>query len=427
MMKIRNYGRNWSFVPSAVERPSDEHELRLIVARASKLRVMGSAHSWSKAIVTDHTLVSLDRMNRVVHIDDKALLATVEAGIKLRALIAALEERGFALSNLGSIDAQSLAGAISTGTHGTGMGFRCLASQVESFRLVDAEGNVRRLAKGDPDFDAVIVGLGCFGVIFEMTIAIVPSFQMHAVTDTVPFDDVIENLDRFVRGHDHFKLWWLVPSDDVIVFENDRTDAARDDSDLTRWFKDEFLAVIVYRSLIALQKLDRKRLVPLSNRLLGKEVGKRFERTCKSHVGFLTPAPPVHREAEWAFDYSIAKPLLKAYRTLLLNSGYTYNFIQEVRFTQADDFWLSPASGRETIWLSLYNMDSAENWKSQLALFEAFAKDHGGRPHWGKEASFDRADLMTRWPRMVEFRKLMRVYDPKGKLTNPWVEQIFGE
>ncbi len=426
MKPIVNYGRNVSFTPRALEMPTSAAEIKAIVRRSKKLRVIGTGHSWSRGVVTEETLVSLDRMNRVVEVDRAALTVTVEAGIKLKHLIVELEARGLALANLGSIAEQSLAGAISTGTHGTGIGFACLASQVVALRLVDGEGRDRRLEKGDPDFDAVVVGLGAFGVVCEMTLRVVPCFQLHALTDLAKFDDVIANLDDLVRGHDHFKLWWLVPGDDVIVFQHRRTAEPRNDSDLKRWFNDDFLSVVVYRSLVALEALDRKRLVPLVNRVLGREVGKRHERICKSHVGFLTPDPPVHRETEWAFDYARAKELLPAYRRTLLSSGHTYNFIQEIRFTRGDDFWLSPARGRETIWLGMYNMDAPARWDDQLRQFEAFARAHDGRPHWGKEATFDSAYLAPHYPRWDAFRTLARRYDPDRKLVNDWLATTLG-
>ncbi len=423
---VRNYGRTWRFIPRAVERPRSTEELQALVRRARKLRAVGSGHSWSTGIITDDTLVSLDAMNRVIDVDEGARRVRVQAGIKLKDLIALLERRGLALANLGSIAEQSLAGAISTGTHGTGIAYRCLADQVESLSLVDGRGDVRRLYRDHPDFGAAVVGLGCFGVIHEITLSVVPTFQMHAVTDTARFDEVVQNLDQYLREYDHFKLWWLVPEDTVIVFKNKRTDAPRNDSDRMRWFKDEFLSVAVYRTLLTLQRVERKRLVPAVNRILGGQVGKRFERICKSHVGFLTPAPPTHREAEWAFDLADAKRLLKEYRALLLGSGHTFNFIQEIRFTRGDDFWLSPCHGRDTVWLSLYNIDSDARWDDQLRQFEAFARRHGGRPHWGKEARFDPDYLAAQYPKLADFDALMRAYDPDRKFANRWVDGIFG-
>lgn len=161
MKKIVNYGKTFAFTPAVIEYPRDVAELSAVVRGAKKLRVMGSRHSWSTGIATDQTLVSLDRMNRIQRVDERTLQVVVQGGIKLHDLIAQLDARGLALANLGSIDEQSLAGAIATGTHGTGLAFRCLADQVLSLRLVDAKGNDRTVQKGHADFDAVVVGLGC--------------------------------------------------------------------------------------------------------------------------------------------------------------------------------------------------------------------------------------------------------------------------
>jgi FAD/FMN-containing dehydrogenase len=427
MTTIRNFGKNVVFEPARVASPKSAEELAALVRGARKVRVMGSRHSWSDAIVTDDTLISLDEMRQILHVDKEKRVARVQAGIKLKELIAGLEAEGMALGNLGSISQQSIAGAISTGTHGSGIEFQCLASQVESLRLIDGEGGDRRYDRGDPHFDAVVVGLGSFGVVYELTLRVVPTFQMHAITDTAPWGDVLARLDTYVRGHDHFKLWWLPPGDDVILFQNDRTDEPRNDSDLQRWVKDELVAVIAYRALLALGKLNRRSFIPRINRVLTKTVSARFERICKSHVGFLTPVPPVHREGEWAFDYKDAPRILGAYRKMILESGHTFNFIQEVRFTKADPFWLSPGYGRDTMWLSLYNIDSDARWEQQLFLVDAFAKEHGGRPHWGKEAHFDHAYLASQYPKLGEARALMRVHDPEGKLTNAWISRLFGD
>jgi L-gulono-1,4-lactone dehydrogenase len=424
MRKIVNYGKNVAFAPESVAIPSNVAELRDVVRRAERLRVIGSGHSWSTAIVTDKTLVSLDRMRGILHVDEQNLQVTVQGGIKLHELIAQLDARGLALENLGSIDEQSLAGAIATGTHGSGIAFRCLADQVVALRLVDAEGNDRVVRRVDPDFDAVVVGLGCFGVVHELTLQVVRAFQIRAVTDLAPFDEVIDHLDDYLRGFDHFKFWWLVPSDEVIVYKHRRTHDAPNERAIVRWYRDVFLSVVAYRSVVALQQLDRKRLVPFTNRILSRRSGNRYERICKSHVGFLTPAPPVHRETEFAFDLADAKRLLGEYRRVLLASGHTYNFIQEIRFTKADPFWLSPAYGRDSLWLGMYNMDVPERWDDQLRQFEAFAIANGGRPHWGKEAAFEPHNLASLYPKLEAFRALASAYDPGGKFVNAWVARV---
>jgi FAD/FMN-containing dehydrogenase len=421
---IRNFGRTWRFSPAAIATPATLAELVEVVRGATKLRVMGARHSWSRAIVTDGTVVSLDKLDRVIAVDKSALRVTVQGGIKLHALIRALAAHGLALANLGSIADQSLAGAMATATHGTGIRFQCLASQVASFRIVDGTGRDRTYTRDDAAFHAILTGLGAFGVIHELTLEVRRAFQIHAITDTAPLQHVIDHLDDYVRGFDHFKLWWMVPCERAVVFTNNRTEAARNDSAVARWLRDDLLSVVAYRSLVALGKLNRAALVPRINAMLTGQVGKRFERICASPIGFLTPAPPVHREAEWAFDLASARELLTAYRALLVGSGHTFNFIQEIRFTRADEFWLSPAYRRDTMWLSLYNMASDERWADQLRQFEAFARAHGGRPHWGKEASFDATYLRTQYEQLPAFRALVGELDPRGVFTNPWLAGI---
>ena len=256
---------------------------------------------------------------------------------------------------------------------------------------------------------------------------IVPAFQMHAITETMSFDELIGDLDAHVRGSDHFKFWWLVPQDTVIVFRHRRTDEPRNDSDLERWFKDELLGKIAYRTLLLLQRIERRRMAAFTNRVIGNAYGKRFERICKSHVAFLTPDPPVHAESEWAFDYADAPALLREYRQLLRNNGHSYSFIQEIRFTAADEFWASPAYGRDSLWLSHYNIDRSDRWQHQLAGFLDFARTHRGRPHWGKEADFRAEMLRDAFPRFDEFKALRSSYDPTDRFLNDWLGRVLGE
>ena len=400
MPPIENYGRNVRFTPRERVLPRTVEELAAIIRTATKLRAVGGAHSWSPAIVTDDTLVSLDHMRALIAVDRAKKQVTVQGGMRLRELNAHLDRHGLALANLGSIDSQSMAGVIATGTHGTGRAFSCLSSQVARLELVDGLGERRTLARGDADFAGAVVALGALGVVHTLTFDVVEAFRVHDRTGNEPFDSVIEHIDEYVAKNDHFKLWWTVPGDDVITFRLRRTQEAANDSAARRWFKDRVLSVAVYRSLLTVGQLSGRRLIPAINRFLTREVGKPLERIAVSHLGFLTPVPPVHRESEWAFDVREAQPLLKAWRKLLLSGGHTYNFIQEARFSKGDDLWLSPAYQRDSIWLSLYNIDR-NGWDDQLRRFEAFAREHGGRPHWGKEATFDRAYLRAQYLRLA--------------------------
>jgi L-gulonolactone oxidase len=258
-----------------------------------------------------------------------------------------------------------------------------------------------------------------------VTFDVVDAFRLHDVTRVERFDDVIERIEACVAGNDHVKLWWFAPGDGAIVFRYDRTDAPANDSKARRFFKDRVIAVAVYRTLLAVGHLSGRRWIPAINRFLTGQAGKALDRITPSHVGFLTPVPPVHRESEWAFDARDAKALLREYQRLLPDRGHNYNFIQEIRFTKADDLWLSPAYQRDSIWLSLYNIDR-RHWPEQLAKFEAFARAHGGRPHWGKEAAFDRTYLRAQYTRLDDFAALAARFDPERKFRNAWLDAILG-
>jgi L-gulono-1,4-lactone dehydrogenase len=422
---VRNYGGNVRFTPRLRAQPRDVDELARIVREAKNVRAVGAAHSWSPAIVTDDTLISLDRMRGVIRLDRDAKQITVQGGMRLREINAYLHRNGLALANLGSIDSQSAAGVIATGTHGTGKNFCCISTQVARLELIDGTGENVVVERGQPDFDGAVVGLGALGVVHAVTFDVVDAFRLHDVTGLAPFEQVIETIDEHVASADHFKVWWLVPNEQAIVYRYRRTDEPANDKPLRRWVKERVLAVAAYRSLLVVGQLSGRRWIPRINRWLNQEAGRALDRIAHSHVGFLTPIPPVHSESEWAFDLRDAKPLLREYRRLLLDGGHSYNFIQELRFSKADNLWLSPAYQRDSIWLSLYNIDR-RNWSAQLASFEAFARANGGRPHWGKEAAFDRTYLRSQYERLDDFTALAARFDPERKFRNPWLDQILG-
>jgi len=419
---IRNYGRNLRFAPRRVASPRTAAELAAIIRESGRVRAVGAGHSWSPGIVTDDTLVTLDRMHRVLALDTDRRQITVEAGMRLRELNAHLDRHGLALANLGSIDSQSVAGVIATGTHGTGRAYRCLSAQVAALDLIEGTGRAVRLERGDPDFDGAVVGLGALGIVHAVTFDVVDAFRLHDVTTCEPLPDLIERIDEQSAAVDHFKLWWLVPGDVAVVFRFDRTAEPATDSRIRRWFHDRVLGVAVYRSLLAAGHLSGRRWIPGINRFLTRAAGG-LDRIVASHVGYLTPVPPAHAETEWAFDAANARDLLREYRQLLLRCGHTFNFVQEIRFSKADELWLSPAYRRDSIWLSLYNIDR-RRWPEQLAMFEAFARAHGGRPHWGKQASFERAYLKQQYERLDQFAALSARFDPERRFRNSWLDSI---
>jgi L-gulonolactone oxidase len=370
-------------------------------------------------------MVNLDRYSNVIAMNKERRQVTVQAGIKLWQLNEYLDKEGMALINLGSIAEQSVAGAISTATHGSGIKYSILASQVQRISLIKADGSKVNIDK-DADkelFETAIISLGALGVVSELTLNICNAFQLHDHTSLMPFDEMLGKLGSLTSNTDHFKMWWFPHTDKIVLYQYNRTDKPRNDSRLRQWLMDEVLSVVVYRFLVFLGNLN-PRWRPFFNSLLILSFKKPLDRIEKSYKVFNVPAPPIHRETEWAFDIKDAAVVLAAYKKLIEGSDHKINFIQEIRFTKADNYALSPCYGRDTIWVGCYLIGN-NGWPELLADFEALARSYNGRPHWGKEFNTSKDHIEQQYPQMAEFKKLKNNLDPSGKFSNKMIEQYF--
>ncbi len=425
--EFRNWGRNVSVQASQYCQPENEQELIYIIKKQKKIRVVGASHSWSDVCKTSDALINLDLYNKLIEIDKVNKVVKVQAGIRFYELIQVLEKNGLALINLGSIDQQSLAGAASTGTHGTGLNFKILGSHIIELSIIKADGEklIVNKHKQEDLYRACIVNIGMLGVISEIKLQVTKAFNLHERTGTVPFAEAIENIHTYIEENDHVKLWWLPPAENIVLYRYERTQDAVNDSRIRQFMRDKFFSVYLYRSLVFISR----KFPALSgniNRLLIEDMKKPLDRIEKSQKVFLTPEPPHHRETEWAFDVKDAREILSDYRDFLTRKAFKLNFIQEIRFTQADEFWLSPAYKRDTMWLGFYAYKH-ENWEETLPEFEKFAREHGGRPHWGKEFAVGKAYLRKQYEKYDDFKQLKRTLDPEGKFSNDYIKRLFGE
>jgi L-gulonolactone oxidase len=420
-----NWAKNESCVAKNFYQPETEEEIIDLVTASAKVRVVGSGHSWNSICHSEEVLLNFDRYNKVLHLDKEKLQVKLQPGMKLWQLNEYLDKEGLALANLGSISDQSVAGAISTGTHGTGIKYQILGSQVEEFSLIKASGGkIRVHRERDKDlFNLSIVNLGCLGIISDITINVVPAFRLQDMTISADFDKTIDVLERFIDYTDHFKMWWFPHTKEIVLYRYSRTQQAANDSRFRQWFMDEFVSVNLYRLLLKLGTIKRPWRKAINN-LLVKNFRRPLHRIEKSYKVFNVPEPPLHRETEWGFDVSQAKDLLREYKQMIEHSQHRMNFIQEIRFTKADDFALSPCYGRDTIWLGAYNADNF-GWNELLKDFEILARKYNGRPHWGKEFTRDKDYLQSAYPKFEAFNSLRKEFDPDGKFENDYIRKIF--
>jgi L-gulono-1,4-lactone dehydrogenase len=425
----RNWAGNQASAPLAVERPATEARLAEIVRDAAaagrRVKAVGAGHSFTGIACTDGVLVDLRDYAGVVAHDPAARTVTVEAGITLADLSEVLAQRGLALENMGDIDRQSIAGAVSTSTHGTGSRFGSLATQVVGLRLVTAAGDVLECSPAaNPDvFDMARVGLGALGLLSTVTLRCSPAFNLHAVEEAVPVDDVLADFDGFMDQTDHVEFYWVPHTRWALTKANTRTDEPpRPRTRTKEWLDDVALANLAFGALC---RVGRRfpRAIPRLSRLVPST--GRIDYIDRSDRVFTSPRYVRFVEMEYAVARAAVPDALNGVRRLVDRLGTPISFPVEVRVTAGDDISLSTATGRDTGYIAVH-VYRGTPYDAYFSGVEAIMDDHGGRPHWGK-VHFQRADqLADRYPRWSEFQAVRRRLDPDGMFTNPYLDRVLG-
>ncbi|MFD7652482.1 D-arabinono-1,4-lactone oxidase [Actinosynnema sp. NPDC059797] len=419
-----NWARTASANPHRVERPASRDELAEVVAGASAVRPRGSGHSFTAIAVAPGVAVDLTDWTGITDVSGD--LVTVRSGTTLRQLNALLDHLGLALPNLGDIDAQTVAGAISTGTHGTGAALGGLATQVAALELVLADGTIATCsAEQDPDlFHAARVGLGALGVISAVTLRCVPAFVLHARESPARLDAVLEEFDHLTATEDHVEFHWFPHADRVILKRNNRTDEpAAPLSAARRLYEYEVVENGAFGLVCRLA-----RAVPATtrtlNRLCGAVVSERVYRDV-SHRVFVTPRRVRFVETEYAVPRAALHDVLRELRALVPRLDHGVIVPVEVRVARADDIWLSTAHGRDTAYVAVHQYLGMPH-RQYFDAFERIANAVGGRPHWGKLHSLTADTLRGRYPRFDDFRRVRDEVDPTGKFANDHLVRVLG-
>jgi L-gulonolactone oxidase len=426
----RNWSRELSCVPAAVEHPESREDVVAAVGRAADagrpVRVAGAGHSFTPLVPTDGTLVRLGRMDRVLDVDRASGLVRVEAGITIHQLSARLAGHGLALENLGDIDVQSIGGAMATATHGTGGRLRNISSQALEVELVTGEGEVVRCsAEQDPDaWRAARVSLGALGVLTAVTLRCVPAFTLRGVDRPAPLEETLDALDGLVDGNEHFEFFTFPHSPLALTRTNNREDAQPAPPGRAReWAEDILLGNHAFGALC---RLGRRfpRQIPRINRVVSRLAGSQT-RLDRSDRVFASPRLVRFTEMEYALPREHAAAAVRGVRELIGAQGFHVNFPIELRFVAGDDALLSPAHGRETAYVAVHTFEGMA-FEPYFRAVEDLMDGLGGRPHWGKR-HFQTADtLRDRYPEWDRFAAVRARLDPAGRFANAHVERVLG-
>lgn len=439
-MTARQGWTNWSGSERAtdveVAAPRDVAEVADVLRRASTsgtgVRPVGSGHSFTGLATprrAGDVLLRLDALDAPLGVDTTTGLVTVQAGMRLSALNRGLAARGLAMTNLGDIEEQTVAGAIGSGTHGTGARFGGLATQVRGLQLVRPDGAVLDCSPTQhPEvYDLARIGLGALGIVTAVTLQTEPLFALHAREGAAPLDDVLERFDDDCAATDHVEFYWFPHTRRTLTKHNTRVPVGAGLDPLPRlraWWDDELLSNVALAAIVGAGRRVPA-LVRPSTRFAAVALGAR-EYTDLSYRVFTSRRAVRFEEMEYAVPRGALVPLLRALVDAVDRSDWRIALPVEVRVAAADDVPLSTAYGRETAYVAVHVAPGCPDRAAYFGTLERLAGEVGGRPHWGKLHGLDVERLRALHPRLDDFVALRDRHDPQGLLANTHLDRVLG-
>jgi L-gulono-1,4-lactone dehydrogenase len=426
----RNWAGDQRCAPVAIEHPGTRAELSEAIGRAAaagrSMRATASGHSFTGIACTDGTMLRLERLNRVLDLDRASGQVRVEAGIVLRDLAEALQTYGLALENQGDIDRQTLAGAISTATHGTGARFRNMSAQVEAVELALADGSIVELsADSDPEgLAAARAGLGSLGVLYSITLRTVPAFTIRRVDRPASLDETLAGMDELVDSNDHFELYAFPHTEIAIQRASERIDVPP----RPRPRPVEYLQEVVMENWAVEAYARAARRLPSLTPRLARLIAARMGSSVKldrSHRVYASERRVRFTEMEYGIPREHGAEVVRRVLALIEDEGLYVSFPIEVRFVAPDDIPLSPSHGRETCYIAVHMYRGVE-WGRYFRGVEAIMDSYGGRPHWGKRHFQTAATLAPRYRRWDDFQAVRARLDPERRFANAYTERVLG-
>ncbi len=425
-----NWAGDQSCRPVEVARPANRDELAAAISRAAaadrKVSVAGSGHSFTEAAMTAGTMLRIEALCGVIDADRESGLVKVGGGTVLADLNGELARLGLAMENLGDIDRQTIAGAISTGTHGTGAKLRNISAQVEGLELVLADGSVRQLsAATDPGLlRAARVGVGALGAISAVTLRCVPAFVLERVDTPRPREEVLDGFQASADANDHFELFTFPYADSALVLERNRTEApARPRGRAMAYLNDVVLENWALEALSATGKRFPS-TIPSLSRLAGR-LASGSRTVDRSDRVFANDRRVRFTEMEYGVPREHGPAAARRVIEWVRSNRYPVFFPIEMRVAAGDDALLSPSHERDTAYIAVHQYRGME-WRPYFEAVEEIMSSYGGRPHWGKRHFQTAATLAPLYPAWSEFQAARDELDPARVFSNEYADRVLG-
>ncbi len=426
--------QNWSGSvtsrPSAIRYPATLDEIAALVQECRTanrhLRVVGAGHSFTPLVATDDMLVSLDHYTGLESIDAQNNTATVKAGTRIKALGEMLFQQQLAQENLGDSDVQTIAGAISTGTHGTGIQFGSISTQVCALKLVSGDGTVVECSETQNRelFKAAQVGLGALGIIVSVTLRVLPAYKLHIEVRRKSLSDCLKNLEAYKRDNRHFEFHWIPYTDTVQAKFANLTDKAANARSIWRTFNEYALE---NGALWLFSVFNRQ--FPAASESVSKMIANFIsdsEDVSEAHQIFASVRLVKFQEMEYNLPAECFTDAIQEINAAIHRERFRVHFPIECRFVHSDDIYLSPASERESCYIAVH-MFKGMPYREYFAAMEAIFKKYQGRPHWGKLHTRRAEELRPLYPHWDDFQAARQQLDPQRLFTSPYIEEVLGK
>jgi FAD-linked oxidoreductase len=401
-----------------VARPRSEDELATLVRDAQRLRATGAGHSFMPLCESGELILGLDDMAGEIRVAADRQTARIPAGWSIRRLTAALWEEGLALANQGDVNPQSLAGAMATGTHGTGTDLGSLSTFARGFRLVGADGEARWCdADTNADlYQAQRLSLGLFGIATEIEAAVVPAFHLAERIEKRRWAEVRESYEELTQQHRHVEFWFFPHADHVILKTLDPCDPCDPPPSTTDIEEETFRRVLNISARLPFLTPSLQRLMMKSNISGG--------RRGPAHSIFPSERNLRFEEMEYEMPRAVGLEALDEVVGWIRQGRLPVTFPFEYRVVAADDIWMSPMNAGPVAAISMHQYAKMP-WDGLFADAEAMFRSAGGRPHWAKRHTLNRADVAALYPMAERYTAVRRAADPHGKFLNPHLETLF--
>ncbi len=425
--------RNWSgdqrCSPVEVIRPHDRDGLATAIVVAAEagrtVSVAGSGHSFTEAAMTEGTMIDVAGISGVIDADPGSGVVKVGAGTVLAELNEELHRLGLAMENLGDIDRQTVAGTISTGTHGTGAKLRNISAQVEAVEIVAGDGSVRELNEADPGLlRAARVSIGALGAISAVTLRCVPSFVLERIDSPQPREEVLDHFEQRAEEHDHFELFTFPYADSALVLERNRVDGPpRPRGRVGAYLNDTVIENWALEALSATGRLVPAAIPRLSR--LAAALASGGKTVDRSDRVFASERRVRFTEMEYGVPREHGPAAARRVIEWVRSNRYPVFFPIEMRVAAGDDALLSPSHERDTAYIAVHQYRGME-WRPYFEAVEEIMRDYGGRPHWGKRHFQTAATLAPLYPEWERFRAARDALDPGRVFANEYANRVLG-